>query len=1473
MFRPGWDTSAFGIVADGYTHSSVGRPPSGSPLPPSAFETDGRARDDTLFYSREWRDPARATPFGLRFSGGSGALDLTSLELELDVLQATALSDDEGSDSDGPSTATSARTKRAAAAKAARDNARGNLASGRLIHSGREHAVSTSPSARCVGCRANILRSCSGVSVCCRSCTQGPADVVTRCVECDLLFHVTHHSHERILFVSEACSAELGAGALVLSGQRLHSNEFVVLDGALAQPAPSDDAPLGQIVGGCASSDGGISLLVASDDDEQWCDRAVFLALAAQQLAAFEEQLLDVTRGLGYKALSRDSPRLPARDESLFASDASAAATLAAERGVALGSSCMKIHAHLSSVASGPSLIVSINGDTRDELPRGVVRLTDPAALLAYERTLMASTRGLGYFATHSLAPAPPSSPSRIHIVEIPVALPVSVSDTCGACHSSGRWRIDAPLLWGLRDQFSAQRIILLTMRESVQVTVPPVSSVVCGGSHVCEVVSCDDVGLHDCPAHSTPCNAPLPRAVSPVDDLDCRRYFPSTSVDVRLIFDTAVFDYWQAQVAAHPGTSTEGFSRFLSLVHRASSDEGRREPDLPRPQSLAEAFHNWGRVMEIDSILRGLEPHTCPSCGVHDAAVDKYLVVHIDGNMKLFSFGGGSKDAKHELDYMSQFHIADDTVSRHWDSLHAHQHGSGSGADKEGAAASACGNDFTALKGSKFDRLRESGAMFGTCAHCHVICWANIFGGEKYKFGAGLLAHGSRMRGKGPSTVAYDIGCAFGPSMERRNRAAVARPPFASAAVDDDGNSTLCSCFAADGTATGEFVGSIEHETMLGMMHMKAHRLSCQLRYDPRLLRGLGHATGETSEQVFSSFSREGNGVKNMRDDRRVAYLDRAIRLYNLSKQEAAPSVLYQQLSLAISRVDRTQRDLEETLARINAIAPPSTPYSVNVADQLAVKQAAAFGLGRRSPTEESSASSGSSLLSDARGKSQLLRQLLEIDAKIAFSNALNSSLAQLKVQYCRLVQGAATSAFDAMMLRAVAARHGGVLANLAALQVEMPSLVSRRSAIRGSLMALHHVPEDQIAASAGASVADGQLDELVRDMSRLVQQSGSLRPLLKRDHGRSANPGINARATFQTVQKKLASALASARSFLPFASPSISGTPLPSEKELLEMDRVEQLAAALTPRAPAAAVPHAAAGAPFAHLAAAGVPFAPTAPHAAAGAPFVPLAAAGMPFAPAAPLAALGGPFALAAPLAAAIAPPSLLASSVLAGLEMELVRARTAELSAKEELANIVRALQHNVSYYERDRTGFLRAGMAALDVAPPGGPVTGAPFTPGDVASRYAAEPDPSRLVRDALATASLRPPVGLASQQASALSRAGLRLALRAGQRRAARLATTARAHTMSAGAILHQQLRASADPVLLDGLARSRLSVLPASVELRKQHLDPVRRMNARALVEKLHEHASLANAFSPDVTGDAIAGMMGLSLSTTELA
>ena len=1030
----------------------------------------------------------------------------------------------------------------------------------------------------------------------------------------------------------------------------------------------------------------------------------------------------------------------------------------------------------------------------------------------------------------------------------LPSVLPISPLDTCLTCSTAGQWRVDGAKVLGHWEQAgdavqaNKQRTVVLMGDCVAQVAVPPTSAITCGARHACADASCSFVGSFQCPRHSI-CGAAFPRQLlSTTSDIDVRHFVPNTAVEPRLFVHVGVLHSWRALIEASPGTSTQGFSRFLSLLHRSYDDVTALLPSLPRDASLASLFFGWCRVQDLNDLLRGIESQVCPSCGVHDASVDAYSVAHIDGNAKLYSYKRSGGSTSSMLDYTSTLHLADDEVSRHWDSLRAHVAARANEKSDEMPDDSACGSAFAATKVSKFATLRESGALLATCAHCHIIRWANLHGGEKYMYAEALAHHGLEMRGKTPKFLSYDIACRWWPSVSKLHAAACARGPLSG---DDAGSppapgdaaafppasddaADFCDCFDAHGVAQEAFRQRCNtYNVMLGMLHNKAHGLSCQLRYDPTFFRGAGWLTCETTEQVNSYLSRLGNAVKHLGPETRVAYLDRVMALFNVSKQENAPATLYGQLVQAVDRVFTRQKEFDGLLARLNAVsqeavpaavAPPTVaapttldaaapepapaaaaspaPYSAARVDGLLASQRAMRGLGRDAPTAPGAVDP---LVTGGRNsRSSLLAELLEIETKLRLASSLRSVLDSLvgvfyAGQASINARGSATGA-DVLVLRSVLANHSATVARLAALSPEIPALQLRQARIRGTLQREpYRMSSDELNRLAGAAGADSQICELVADISRYVQRQGGLMAL--RDDTRGAGSRVySATEQLKAVAKRLTSLRGMWATFIRFASPGVQQLQPPPTDHLLKMRNVEEFASALRATLSAAASPGAGA--------------------AAAGA-------------------------------------VSQMLAQVTEGLVMELVRSRAAVLSAREELGNIVRALEHNISYYKSDRATACTAALSALDVPP--AEAASPPLPTGDVAGAYARELNPSRLVTATIATAALRPPCGLASSESVRYVREGLRMRLLGGRRRAACLQAVAERYHGHGHNYLMQRVGVGADASALDALVNRHepLPIAPESDELKKQARDPYARANAQAMLEIALKHGAIPAALS----------------------
>lgn len=1061
------------------------------------------------------------------------------------------------------------------------------------------------------------------------------------------------------------------------------------------------------------------------------------------------------------------------------------------------------------------------------------------AKLDAQSLSLDGASLGAGVFVRQSPSVDHSSSDvqpvlGHVEMYQLPVALPVAPLDDCAVCGCSARWRVNGGALLNelLNGHASKQRIMVVTHRSVVQVTVPPAAALFCGGHVACSSNGCPNFGDLRCPSHSVICGAALPRDIVPVDDVDVLRFFPSTTVDPRLFVDVDVLYSWRALFHASPGTSTEGFSRFLSLRQRALDDAAALLPDMPRDASLASIFSNWCRNHDINDILRAIEAHNCPSCGVHDAGVSAYSVAHIDGNAKLYSFKRTPGQTSQALNYHSSLHLADDLVSRHWDSLRAHK-------PTEKEDDSGCSSAFAATKMSKFATLNESGALIATCAHCHIIRWANLYGGEKYMFAEGLAHHGLDMRGKTPQYISYDIGCRWFPSVSRLHESACKRGPIdapaealdiGDAALDDGGarDEAFCSCFDAHGVAGEAFKRRCDtYNIMLGMLHNKAHGLSCQLRYAPTLFRGAGWLTCETTEQVNAFLSRLGNAVKHLRPDTRIACIDRFASLFNVSKQEQAPATLYRQLCQAVDRVLALQEDFDGILTRLNAVATESGPYSPEKADALLTEQRRERGLGKEPPQAPVAADTFAT--GGRNSKATELAELLEIEATLALARSLRGVLDNLAHTFYMTQASAAakaavqaSAAADTIILRSVMASHSATMARLAALSQQVPALLLRRSRIRATLQRPpYNMTEEELNRQAGTAAADESICDMVAEISRHVQRQGDLMAL--RDDTRGSGSRVHkAVEQLKGLAKRIMSMRGSWATFMRFASPDVQRLAPPSVDHLLKMRNVEEFAralrATLTAAAPATAAAAAAVGA--------------------------------------------GGAAVGAVPAGLSDA-MKMVMSRVTEGLAMELVRSRAAVLSAREELGNIVRALEHNITYYDSDRAAASSSGLAAIDAPPPASSATAAtppvPLPAGDVAGAFARDLSPARLVTSTLASLATRPPCRMDATAAVAYGRVGLRLRLVEGLRRSARLAAESRKYHEQADAYLSHRVGVGADAAALDERVGQHgpWRIEPASDKLRQQARDPNARANAQAMLERALKLGAIPSAVIGDGAGD----------------
>lgn len=157
---------------------------------------------------------------------------------------------------------------------------------------------------------------------------------------------------------------------------------------------------------------------------------------------------------------------------------------------------------------------------------------------------------------------------------------------------------------------------------------------------------------------------------------------------------------------------------------------------------------------------------------------------------------------------------------------------------------------------------------LFGVfCRHHHFLLGANMYGGEKYAYGALLLlilllTYPHLRLGNGT----YDIGvCLWGPWLE-----------IVVAVLKASDVPALAS--AADALA--------ELRNLMAPFHRNDHKMQCQVKHDVALQSGAGVQHGEAPEQKWSAWGRVAPKTKGMALAGRHVLLECLVSLENTKQR-----------------------------------------------------------------------------------------------------------------------------------------------------------------------------------------------------------------------------------------------------------------------------------------------------------------------------------------------------------------------------------------------------------------------------------------------------------------------------------------------------------------------------------------------------------------------------------------------------------
>ncbi|XP_067944862.1 uncharacterized protein [Watersipora subatra] len=287
-------------------------------------------------------------------------------------------------------------------------------------------------------------------------------------------------------------------------------------------------------------------------------------------------------------------------------------------------------------------------------------------------------------------------------------------------------------------------------------------------------------------------------------------------------------------------------------------------------------SMSEW-RIQETNYLSKatGGSLFSCPAC------LDEPHAIHIDGNAKLFHYRAAGRVSS-GIEEPSEFFVSTSDVEEQVTRIKNSKHNS---------VSNRCGDTVwkaASAKGKAFSKKDVTGCLLATCRHCFLLKGLDMTRGEIYAY-----PYTMQREFQGAKFIALDTMCRYWPWLERLERLPQQQRPF------------------------------------LSIMHAKAHRWSCQMKWSGRVTVGTGLSTGETTELVNSYMSRLGKVTRHMTSDGRRRRLEQGAAFWNLRKFVNLPKQIFtslskakKQLPILEAQVDAHCHSIGLTLAELEARA-----------------------------------------------------------------------------------------------------------------------------------------------------------------------------------------------------------------------------------------------------------------------------------------------------------------------------------------------------------------------------------------------------------------------------------------------------------------------------------------------------------------------------------------------------------------------
>ncbi|KAG2438299.1 hypothetical protein HYH02_010996 [Chlamydomonas schloesseri] len=367
---------------------------------------------------------------------------------------------------------------------------------------------------------------------------------------------------------------------------------------------------------------------------------------------------------------------------------------------------------------------------------------------------------------------------------------------------------------------------------------------------------------------------------------------FPSTPKQSRAWFDVALLRHVQHARAVNP-TAASALSQTLALDHAAI---GHSTPDsvlkaVPLAAThLARVEHMLESALLSDAI-RGDSSASqwldCPACWRCCVAISG------DACMGLRRFKAAARSSMQLKPlYGGDLFVSEDVVATRLEKRQKLAR-TEAGVQLEGAACS----DFKAAKetGSRTAHYDRMGVAAIVCRHGFVISMASLLTPENFVYYELLLeAAAAKMDLAAVKAVFLDVACKFEGYYERMREADA-----------DDGAGLPDLTFA------------------IGPWHIKPHKPECHVRYNSRLMEGLGLTFGDLIEHLWADIRKHWYIMAYMSPAARQDFMTMLIKHRHMKKEDG----LAAQLISNVRRALREEKELEARIAELGAEEPMQNP------------------------------------------------------------------------------------------------------------------------------------------------------------------------------------------------------------------------------------------------------------------------------------------------------------------------------------------------------------------------------------------------------------------------------------------------------------------------------------------------------------------------------------------------------------------